>query len=196
MRILLIAGSRVGGTRIGEWIGYETNIEYIHEPISEWRNTAEYAVNKKKLNDKKSPIIVKIFPDTNEWNRVKDKGWDKIIGIVRNNEEECVQSILKAEESGEWHKEYYITKEWIEENKNRIEANKSRVREWREWIENNENIQCVISYEGIFNTEEDRTKIKEYIGITNPKCESVLNKELRYRREPNETPQSVTKRLI
>jgi hypothetical protein len=184
MRILLIAGSRVGGTRIGEWIGYETNIEYIHEPISQWRYDAEkYDINKKKLNDKISPLIVKIFPDNREWDIVKDKGWDKIIGIVRNNEIECVQSILMAEETNVWHKDYSITNEWLIENKGRIEDNKSRVREWREWIENSKDIECIVSYEGIFDSGEDRDKIKGYIGITNPKCEGVLSKELRYRKD-------------
>ncbi len=185
MRILIVGGSRVGGTRIGEWLSYELGIEYIHEPSAMWRRELGIEQNKRKLHtDITDSVIVKVFPGKELETILRENGnWDKIIGLVRNNEEECAQSIVRAENTNEWHKDYNITNEWLKENEDGINDALIRVREWRDSVVNNPLIECQISYEGIYETKSDRDILKEYLNVKEWVWERILNPEFRYRKD-------------
>ncbi len=194
MNVLIVAGSRVGGTKIGEWLSYELGIEYIHEPFAHWRSELGIDYNRRKLIKELNNVIVKVFPGKEFETLTEEIGikWDKIIGIVRENEEECVQSILMAEDTNVWHSEYSITNEWLESNKERIEENKERVREWNKRIRENPIIGHQITYEGIYNTKTDMESLKEYLGVREWRFDSMLNPKWRYRRDSSQPPQPKT----
>ncbi len=190
MKILLIAGSRVGGTKIGEWIGYELGLTYIHEPFGIWRDTNENPI----WDIRNGNVIVKSHSGK-ELERLKGLGihWDKTIGLIREDENDCAISMVWAEENGEWHKEYGITNEWISKHQNQIERVKDRIRVWRESILNNTDIELQITYKGIYNTKADMEKLKGYLGINESKYENLLDIKNRYRKDK---PIEIKKGLI
>lgn len=180
MKVLIVAGSRVGGTKIGEWLGYELGIEYVHEPFAHWRDEMGLRESFKKIWGKED-IIVKVFPGK-EWENVKDLEWDIVIGLVRNNLRECAESIVSAEETNVWHNEYVITAEWLKENTKKIEEGIERVKEWNDRILKDSSIGVRISYEGIYNTKVDRDTLKGILGISEWRFESLLDTQHRYRK--------------
>lgn len=179
MRILIVSGNRVGGTRLGEWISRELEIPYIAEPYVEGRWVSSVKDIRESIENPQQSLIVKIFP--NEFHKVIHREWDKIIGIVRENIEEGAQSMVWAEETNKWHKEYYITPKWLEKNHQKIEIEKSKIREHTNLILNNDRIECHITYEGIYQNRTHREKLEKYLGIT-PKFEWYLNPQFRYRK--------------
>ena len=192
MRILLIAAGRVGGTRIGEWIGYETNIEYMHEPFSEWRNDVNIFLN--KLRKENDPMVVKVFPGE-EWNRVKHFHWDKIIGITRTNVRECAESNAIALETNVWHSNYLVDLNWVIENEDKIKSIESDINVMQNDILNNPHISFFITYEGIFEPVLDRIKLMNYLNISNPKCDAMLNSKYRYKKT-NISEIPISKKLV
>ena len=185
MRILIVGGSRVGGTRVGEWLGYELDIEYIHEPFAHWRRELGMEQNKRKLfTNITDSVIVKVFPGKELETILSENGnWDKVIGLVRNNVEECAQSMVRAEDTNEWHKDYQITDEWLKDNEGKINDAVIRVKEWRDRILNNPIVECQISYEGIYESGKDRDVLKEYLNVSEWKWETILRPEFRYRKD-------------
>lgn len=192
MRILLIAAGRVGGTRIGEWIGYETNIEYLHEPFSEWRNDINSFSNKmRKENDS---MVVKVFPGE-EWDRVKNLHWDKIIGITRNDVRGCAESNAIALETNVWHSNYIVDTDWLSKNEDKIKSLESDINHMQSEILNNNYIELFVTYEGVFETGEDVKHIINYLDISNPKCDAMLDSKYRYKKT-NISELPITKKLL
>lgn len=184
MRILIIAGSRVGGTNICDWLGYELGIECIHEPFAEWRKSdgSKVRYESRILKGNEDGIIVKIFP-VNEWELLKDKEWDFIIGLSRENLRETAESMVVAERTNVWHEEYELKGEWIKENEADIEDGIQRASAFRDRILNNNRIDIQITYEGIYYTKEDRNRLKSLLGIEKWRYDSMLDIEHRYRKE-------------
>lgn len=193
MKVLIVAGSRVGGTKIGEWLGYELGIEYVHEPFAHWRDEMGLKENFKKIWGKED-IIVKVFPGL-EWDNVRGLKWDIVIGLVRDNLRECAESIVMAEETNVWHNEYTVTNEWLIANEKEIEDAILRVKEWNNRIYNDSSIGITISYEGIYNTKGDRDKLKDILGISEWRFESLLDTQHRYRKSEIK-PKSKPTKLI
>jgi hypothetical protein len=187
MKVLIVAGSRVGGTKIGEWLGYELGIEYIHEPFAHWRDGFGIRDGYKKIRDRED-LIVKVFPGIELDTITKENGeWDTIIGLRRENVRECSESIVMAEETNVWHKEYVIDTQWLKDKEVSINEAILRVSEWNERILNDNRIELQISYEGIFNSKGDRDKLKALLGIKEWRFESMLDTEYRYRKEKMDT---------
>ncbi len=181
MKIAIVGGSRVGGTKIGEWLGYELGIEFISEPFVQWRSDKELRDNFKKVYGRDSSVIVKVFPDS-DWDTLKESvKWDYIIGLVRDNERECAESGIRAKETNEWHKEYIVDAEWFKDKD--IEEEIERIREWRDKILNDKSIRLQISYEGIFNSKEDKDKVKELLGISEWRFDGMLDRKYKYRKD-------------
>ncbi len=181
MKVAIVGGSRVGGTKIGEWLGYELGIEFISEPFVQWRSDKELRDNFKKVYGRDSSVIVKVFPDS-DWDTLKESvKWDYIIGLVRDNERECAESGIRAKETNVWHNEYIVEAEWFEDKD--IEGEIQKIREWRDKILNDKSIGLQISYEGIFNSKEDTNKLKELLGINEWRFDSMLDRKYKYRKE-------------
>ena len=83
MRILIIAGTRVGGTSFGNWLSLELGIPFSMEPDNT-NNQSKWLEG-----DCVTKIIYSIDTPT-----LLNNNWDKIIGITRTNLFECAISSL------------------------------------------------------------------------------------------------------
>jgi hypothetical protein len=169
MRIGIIATARSGGHNLGEWLSNELDSKYIHEPLLNGLHT-----------DGRN-IVVKWL--INEWEKLDTKPvMDKWIGLVRMDSRDCAISHLRAEQSGEWHIPYTLTDEWIQQNETHIENMGQWVEQLNHKVSTEINeIQLMISYEGIYHTGEDIQRLIDYIGIETPLYLHMLNKSNRLR---------------
>ncbi len=168
MKVCIVAMARSGGYRLGEWISAELNHTYYHEPIYNGITTEG------------DNIVVKYLINEIEGTENNLIGWDKIIGLIRENERECAISQTYAVENKEWRKGYELNTEWISERENVI-------KEFEEWaVKRREAIQNLniftLSYEGIYNRGEDIKSILEYLDIKEPKYLHLLNPSNRLRK--------------
>ncbi len=184
MKILIVAGIRVGGTRIGEWLGFELGIEYIHEPFSDWRIRLGREISpKNSIKYKREGFVVKVLhgPEL-EQILIEHPKWDKIIGLVRENETECAISLTRADEIKQWHEEYYVDEKWLKEKESDIKKMEESVVGIRNEILSDNRIECQITYEGIYHSKSDRDKLKEYLSVDKWRFEEMLNPKYRYRK--------------
>lgn len=181
MRILIVGMARSGGYELHRWLGLELGYKGIHEPIYNGLSTegdnivVKYLVNELENNSECESYL---------------SGWDKIIGLVRENERECAISQTYAVENREWRKGYELNKGWISEREEVIKGFEEWAVKQREWVQNL-NV-FTISYEGIYNRGEDIERICEYVGIQNPKYLHLLSNTNRLRK----TKESKGKPLI
>lgn len=168
MRVGIIAMARSGGHNLGEWIANELGTEFIHEP---YLNGIEV--------DRRTNLVVKWL--INEWGKFEIPKMDKWIGLYRGNHRECAISNIRAEETNRWHKPYTLTDEWIQQNEGRINEVEGWMREWDKVIHQNQQIELMVSYEGIYETGEDIQKITDYLGIEGANYLYMLNKSNRLR---------------
>ena len=169
MRIGIIAMARSGGYNLGEWISNELGSEFIHEPLLNG------------LNIDGRNIVVKWL--INEWDKMDTKPvMDKWIGLVRMDSRDCAISHLRAEQTDEWHIPYKLGDEWIKENETQIQ----NITEWIGDLKDRmftqlDNVELMVSYEGIYNSGEDIKRLTDYIGIKNPLYSHMLDKSNRLR---------------
>ena len=160
--------ARSGGYGLGEWISTELNYTYYHEPIYNGLST--------EGND----IVVKYLITEIDKTENALIGWDKIIGLVRENERECAISQTYAVENKEWRRGYKLNSEWISERENTIKGFEEWALIQREFIQNLNVFN--VSYEGIYNRGEDIKRILEYLNIGEPKYLHLLNPSNRLRK--------------
>jgi hypothetical protein len=168
MRVCIVAMARSGGYGLGEWISTELNHTYYHEPIYNGITTEG------------DNIVVKYLITEIDKTENALIGWDKIIGLVRENKRECAISQTYAVENKEWRRGYKLNSEWISERENVI-------KEYEEWaLIQKEFIQNLnvfnVSYEGIYNRGKDIKRILEYLNIGEPKYLHLLNPSNRLRK--------------
>ena len=171
MKVCIVAMARSGGYGLGKWISTELNHTYYHEPIYNG------------LSTEGDNIVVKCLVNELENNTQCEtylNGWDKIIGLVRENERECAISQTYAVEKGEWRKAYELNDEWISERENVIKGFEEWAVKRREWVEKL-NV-FTISYEGIYNEGNDIKRLLEYLNIEEPKYLHLLDSSNRLRK--------------
>ena len=172
MRILIIALMRSGGYQLNEWLAKELGYKMIHEPI---RRNASIEGNN---------IVVKyLVNDIQNRTDIDLENWDKIIGLTREDVRECAKSSVYAEQTNKWHVQYKMTNEWIEGNKESIIKREFSLKNEINYIKELNGIQLQVTYESIYNTNEDIQRIRDYIGITNTKYEHLLDNRNRLKRE-------------
>jgi hypothetical protein len=173
MTILIIATSRSGGYSLLNWLGAETGFQTEHEPnLSHWKIKSKYNVIVKYL----------IGQIQNEKVFEFDK-WDRIIGLYRENINDCAISLINSIEKENWFEPYDLTNDWIDEKKKEIEYYKKIISDKQNYLKNIEKIKLFVTYEGIYERGDDIKKILEYVGIKNPKYLHMLNKKLKLRKE-------------
>lgn len=171
MRILIIALARSGGYQLNEWLALELGYKMIHEPIR--RNASIEGDN----------IVVKYVLNEIEYSKDVDyTNWDKVIGLTREDIKECAISQSKAVQQNEWRKRYEVSDEWLNENDADINHFEEWIRNQIQFFNNIKEIELKVTYEGIYHTKEDIQRIKDYIGITNPKYEHLLDSTNRLRK--------------
>jgi hypothetical protein len=168
MKVCIVAMARSGGYGLGEWISTELNHTYYHEPIYNGIST--------EGND----IVVKYLITEIDKTENALIGWDKIIGLVRENERECAISQTYAVENKEWRRGYKLNSEWISERENVIKGFEEWALIQKEFIQNLNVFN--VSYEGIYNRGEDIKRILEYLNIGEPKYLHLLNPSNRLRK--------------
>jgi hypothetical protein len=152
MRILIIAGTRVGGTSFGDWLSLELGIPFIMEPDS--INNSNNWINGK--------CVTKIIY-SKDCDKHINKSWDKIIGITRTNTYECAISNIWFKDFKSGHKKYIIKEGWIEQNKSRIYDEIKIIDNMHLCITNLPIFQ--ITYENIFEKKVDIDRIANYVGL-------------------------------
>jgi hypothetical protein len=172
MRILIIAVERSGGYQLGKWISMEMGHKLIHEPIM-------YPQSIEGDN-----IVVKyLVGEIKNKNNIDLTNWDKIIGLVRMDTYNSGISQTRALERNKWHESYYISDKWVQNNLELINENK-KVIEWNNnYLKGIKEIQLFTTYEGIYHSNEDIQRIKDYIGIKNTKYEYLLDNKNRLRKK-------------
>lgn len=168
MRILIIAGTRVGGTSFGNWLSLELGVPFCMEPDS--------------INNNHSWIngdcVTKIIYSVNTKNYINNN-WDKIIGITRSNLFECAISSLWGGDNKSGHNKYIIPDDWVDTNIDRIHKEMKVIENMNMCITNIPIFQ--VTYENIFDNKTDINRIKDYVGLTNLNYLNFLDKSNRLR---------------
>jgi hypothetical protein len=162
MRILIIAGVKVGGTSFGNWLSLELGIPFSMEPDSIGNN------NQWLDGDCVTKIIYSIDMPT-----LINTNWDKIIGITRTNILECAISSLWGGDNKSEHTKYTIPNGWTECNMYRIQNEMLTIENMHKCIINLPIFQ--ITYENIFETKMDINRIKTYVGLNDLKYLDYLD---------------------
>jgi len=182
MRILIVAMGRSGGYSLLNWIGSEKGYQTIHEPTVD--NEDMLSIYKMRLLAKnKNNTVVKFLIneienelDTFDWSK-----WDKIIGLIRNDTLECAISHCWALASNSWRDCYEISNEWIIENEEKIKEEEYRLQKNKEVISNIPQIELLVSYENIYQNNEDIDKLTQYLEIKKISSYSLLDTRNRLR---------------
>jgi hypothetical protein len=182
MRILIIAMGRSGGYSLLKWIGSEKEYQTIHEPTKD--NGDILSIYKMRLLAKnKNNTVVKylISEIENELNTFDWSNWDKVIGLIRNDIRECAISHCWALSSNIWRDSYEITNEWLINNEEEIKEEESRLQKNKEIISNIPQIGLLVSYENIYQNNEDIDKLTQYLEIKKVNFYSLLDNRNRLR---------------
>ena len=182
MRILIIAMGRSGGYSLLKWIGSEKEYQTIHEPTMD--NGDILSIYKMRLLAKnKNNTVVKylISEIENELATFDWSNWDKVIGLIRNDISECAISHRWALSSNIWRDSYEITNEWLINNEEEIKEEESRLQKNKEIISNIPQIGLLVSYENIYQNNEDIDKLTQYLEIEKVNFYSLLDNRNRLR---------------
>ena len=180
MRILIIAMGRSGGHSLLTWIGNEKKYETIHEPTMD--DNKMLSIYKTKLLKKnKSDVVVKYLINEieNELDTFDWGSWDKVIGLIRNDTMECAISQYWASSKNVWHDRYTLTNDWIIENDENFKKEEIWIRRNKELICSIPQIELLVSYENLYQSNTDIEKLTQYLEIE--KINSYYRLDNRYR---------------
>lgn len=159
------------------WIARELNLHFNHEPFNTNQDFVDIAFNQDNQ-------IVKDFP-----NHIENAGvnlydfistFDKVIIHTREDNMNTAISLSKMKHNYNHHKIYKVEENWNEEHKDEINTHLIQVnREKKKLMELTG--YSNVTYNGIYETKEDISRLTEYLGIDNPKWLDILNKRHRLR---------------
>lgn len=179
MKILNYTGYRTGSRSFGQWLSFELNLPYYHEPFNPKSEFKNFSI--KKTSD----CIIKISPHEFDYKNLK-KLFDKRIILYRENTKEQAESALWAYEKQLWHHNWYkstensnfanahyvIPQEWLDKNAESIKSMISTLQKENEELKLLKD--CLhITYEELYYSNEGIKKVEDYIGF---KSKSKFNK--------------------
>jgi hypothetical protein len=175
MKILIIANMRSGSTTFLKWLGMELGyktINELHNPIF----PIEFDLDSDNFIVKEMYHHIKDIPNYTS-------KFDRVITLTRNDTFDSAISLLYCDEKSnyDYHSKYKINDNWISDRIYEIH------RIEKEFIKQNKDIVSInafhITYEGIFKTKDELTKLCEYLNldINNLKASELLNNNNRYR---------------
>jgi hypothetical protein len=175
MNICVLSYGRTGGTAFCNWLSKELKKTYIHEPFNP--NHLERYQN---INLSDNDFIIKLEPEQIEG----IKGKKIIIGLIRENIEDCAISHLYASETNIWHLPYVVTNDWITSNRSKLDIVSERLLKQNDNIRN---MKCdiLLTYEGLFLNKLDVPKICKFLNIKNPSYINYINESGKYRKALN-----------
>lgn len=159
------------------WISQELNLQFNHEPFNTNQDFVDLAFNQDNQ-------VVKDFP-----NHIENAGvnlydfintFDKVIIHTREDNMDTAISLSKMGHKHDYHKIYKVDENWVEEHKDEIDNHLNQVnREKKKLMELTGYLN--VTYNGIYETKEDISRLTEYLGIDKPKWFDILNKRRRLR---------------
>lgn len=173
---------RSGGYSLLHWIGSQKKYQIIHEPTMD--NGDVLSIYKMRLLSKnKNNTVVKylISEIENELDTFNWSNWDRVIGLIRNDTRECAISHCWALSSNIWRECYEIPNEWLIESEEQIKEEEYRLQKNKEIISNIPQIELLLSYENIYQSNTDIDKLAEYLDIQKINSYSLLDNRNRLR---------------
>lgn len=185
MKLLIIAPSRTGGRTLNYWLSLELNHLYVHEPFHFHKESFIKTKDELMKTLYNENIVVKV--NFGDWRSTfEDKFFfslfDKIICLTRNNIYDAALSYTKALQTKNFTKGYLLKEEWIENNSEEIKINYEYLKTQMLMTKELQNT-LQLTYEGIYETQEELELIKNYLSISNFEHLNLINKNMRYRNQ-------------
>jgi hypothetical protein len=168
MKILSYTGYRTGSRSFGEWLSFELNLPYHHEPFNPIFDIKNFSI------ENTGDCIIKIPPAYNIGYENLKKLFNKRIVLYRENTKEQAESIMWASERELWHHTYLddkfisahysIPAEWLNKNVEEIETLTISLTEENKLLKSL--TDCLhITYEELYYSDNGIKKIEDYIGF-------------------------------
>ena len=170
----MLSHTRCGSTTLSKWLEKELNAELDETPYNKITFNSVF----EKENIIRKIVVEEYFPTQEEIDK-----FDKAIFLIRNNNIDAAISYTSANNSAEWHKEYSVTNEWIEDNKTEIINISNYIKELKRKLKNY--IGFHITYEDIYINKKSINRILDYIGIESTKHLDMLKFDKKYRKDNN-----------
>jgi hypothetical protein len=183
MRILIIAQPRTGSTVFSKWLSKELGYYWLSEPFN-----SHNKIEIDKVFIKNNIVCKLIFQENRgEWfydNRIKNieellLNWDYVFTLTRLNIYDQSISKVWGDLNHKWHSNYEITDKWAHANKKHIEKC------YEELVFEKKQINLInstqITYEGIYETGLDLSKVCSLVGIDKMHYFDDLSLKNRYR---------------
>ena len=173
MKILVLSHTRSGSTTLCKWLSKELNIELDETPFD--INVGFDSVFQKENIIRK--ILTESLPILS--NETINK-FDKVIFLTRENSIDSAISFIGADIRN-WHVDYEITSDWINDNKNEIfkEFNKYNMLKLK--MKKYDGFH--VTYEDIYINKKSVNTILDYLNINSPKYLDMLEYTKRYRKD-------------
>jgi hypothetical protein len=180
MKILSYTGYRTGSRSFGEWLSFELNLPYHHEPFNPIFDIKNFSI------ENTGDCIIKIPPADNIGYENLKKLFNKRIVLYRENTKEQAESIIWSNEKQLWHNQwhtqtenssftnahYTIPQDWLDTHAEQIEKDIKDLEKENEILKSL--TDCLhITYEELYYSDNGIKKVEDYIGF---KSKSKFNK--------------------
>ena len=171
MKILVLSHTRSGSTTLCKWLSKELNIELDETPFD---------INVFDSVFQKENIIRKILTESCSLSNETINKFDKVIFLTRENSIDSAISFIVTDNRN-WHVDYEITSDWINDNKNEIfkEFNKYNMLKLK--MKKYDGFH--VTYEDIYINKKSVNTILDYLNINSPKYLDMLEYTKRYRKD-------------
>lgn len=175
MRILVLKHRRAGAFVLSQWIAGELQLHHYHEPLGEEhpfnRHNAERALYGDNVVIEEMPESIKEFGvDYNDYLNT----FDKIVCLTRKDLRECAISMQTFIQKNKYEQYNIITADWLNLNEQEFQANEKYLNKSKlEVLDVTNALQ--ITYEDIFETKNDISKLCNYLEIKNLRNLDQLN---------------------
>ena len=174
MKVLILSHQRCGSTTLCKWLSKELNINLDGNHYnSETFNLVFFNNDIIKKNE-----VEDYYPTKEDISK-----FNKVIYLTRDDSINTAISCITAKNTNNYHDEYEITKEWIDENKNDILKQIFKYDELKLRLKEYKGLQT--KYEGIYVNKSEIYSILNYMNIQFPKYLHMLNYDGKYRKDNN-----------
>lgn len=167
MRILVLKHRRAGGFNLSKWIASELQLHHYHEPLGEEhpfnRHNAERALYGDNVVIEEIPESIKEFGvDYQDYLNT----FDKIVCLTRKDIKECAISLQTFIKKDEYEQYNIINTDWLSLNQNEFVKNEKYLNDSKLEVLNVTN-SLQVTYEDIYETKTDITRLTNYLEIKN-----------------------------
>lgn len=174
MRVLVLSHTRCGSTTLCKWLSKELDMVLDENPYEK----KTFNDTLKSNNSIRKIVVEEYFPTKEEISK-----FDKVIFLTRISDIDAAISYMTANDLKEWHKEYEVTLEWIEENKIKIINISNNIKSLK--MKLNDYAGFHITYEDLYVNKSCVDRVLEYINVSHPKYLDMLDYDKKYRKDNN-----------